>query len=132
MTQSPPLFIGITTYHRNQNNIFMLPAEYVDAVRRAGAIPILIPPGENQLDNLLPHLHGLILSGGGDVDPALYGGQQHETIYAVSPERDSSEAALIAKIVESELPTLCICRGMQMLNVALGGTLIEHLPDRGG
>lgn len=129
MTPLPPLLIGITTYHRNQDNMFTLPAEYVDAVRRAGAIPVLIPPGENHLDELLPHLNGLILSGGGDVDPALYGGQPHETIYYVSPERDSSEAALIAKVVETDLPTLCICRGMQMLNVALGGTLIEHLPE---
>jgi len=72
---------------------------------------------------------GLILSGGGDMDPALYGGQAHETIYNVSPERDRSELAIVSKIVESQLPALCICRGMQVLNVALGGTLIEHLPD---
>jgi putative glutamine amidotransferase len=128
MTASAPL-IGITTYHRNENNVFTLPAEYVDSVRRAGGIPILIPPGENRLDELLPHLDGLILSGGGDVDPALYGGQSHQTVYNVSPERDNSETALVSKIVETGLPTLCICRGLQMLNVALGGTLIEHLPD---
>ncbi len=125
---TPPL-IGITTYHRNENNVFTLPAQYVDAVRRAGGIPILIPPGETQLDELLAHLDGLILSGGGDVDPALYGGSAHQTVYNVSLERDSSETAIVAKIVEADLPTLCICRGLQLLNVALGGTLIEHLPD---
>lgn len=126
---SPAPLIGITTYHRNESNVFTLPAEYVDAVRRAGGIPILIPPGETQLEALLPHLDGLILSGGGDVDPALYGGNSHQMVYNISPERDSSETALVAKVVETGLPTLCICRGLQLLNVALGGTLIEHLPD---
>lgn len=129
MTISSPPLIGITTYHRNENNVFTMPAEYVDAVRRAGGIPILIPPGEKQLEALLPHLDGLILSGGGDVDPALYGGNAHQTVYNVSPERDSSETAIVSKVVETGLPTLCICRGLQLLNVALGGTLIEHLPD---
>jgi putative glutamine amidotransferase len=129
MTSSSAPLIGITTYHRNENNAFTLPAEYVDSVRRAGGIPILIPPGEKLLDELLPHLDGLILSGGGDVDPALYGGQPHSTVYNVSPERDNSEAAIVSKVVGSELPVLCICRGLQILNVALGGTLIEHLPD---
>ena len=127
-TSSPPL-IGITTYHRNENNVFTLPAEYVDAVRRAGGIPLLIPPGEKQLEALLPHLDGLILSGGGDVDPALYGGNSHQTVYNVSAERDTTETAIVAQVVESGLPPLGICRGLQLLNVALGGTLIEHLPD---
>ena len=129
MTPSSAPFIGITTYHRNENNAFTLPAEYVDSIRRAGGIPILVPPGENQLDKLLSHLDGLILSGGGDVDPTLYGGQPHQTVYNVSPERDNSEAAIVSKIVESGMPMLCICRGLQVLNVALGGTLIEHIPD---
>lgn len=129
MNNSSPPLIGITTYHRNENNVFTLPAEYVDAVRRAGGIPVLIPPGETQLEALLPHLDGLILSGGGDVDPALYGGDAHQTVYNVNPERDSSETAIVAKVVESGLPTLGICRGLQLLNVALGGTLVEHLPD---
>ncbi|MBI1877519.1 MAG: gamma-glutamyl-gamma-aminobutyrate hydrolase family protein [Chloroflexi bacterium] len=128
LNSSPPL-IGITTYHRNENNAFTLPAEYVDSVRRADGIPILIPPGEKQLDEMLSHLDGLILSGGGDVDPALYGGEPHQAVYNVSPERDNSEATIVSKLVDSGLPMLCICRGLQMLNVALGGTLIGHLPE---
>lgn len=125
---STPL-IGITTYGRNPENRFTLPAEYVDGVRRAGGIPLLIPPGETQLEKLLPHLDGLILTGGGDLDPKLYGGQAHETIYSIDSERDSSELAITQRALESNLPTLGICRGLQVLNVALGGTLIEHLPD---
>ncbi len=128
MTKSSPL-IGITTYGRNRENRFILPAEYVDGVRRAGGIPLLIPPGETQFEQLLPHLDGLILTGGGDIAPELYGGQPHETIYSVDPERDQTELALTHRLIEANLPTLGICRGLQMINVALGGTLIEHLPD---
>lgn len=129
MTELSTPLIGLTTYGRNQENRFTLPAEYVDGVRRAGGIPLLIPPGEAQLEKLLPHLNGLILTGGGDLDPELYGGQPHETIYSIDPERDRSELALTRRVLESNLPTLGICRGLQVLNVALGGTLIEHLPD---
>jgi putative glutamine amidotransferase len=128
MTTAAPL-IGITTYGRNPENRFTLPAEYVDGVRRAGGIPLLIPPGEAQLEQLLPHLDGLIFTGGGDIAPKLYGGQPHETIYSIDSERDQSELTLAQRVLETELPTLGICRGLQVLNVALGGTLIEHLPD---
>jgi putative glutamine amidotransferase len=128
MTKSSPL-IGMTTYGRNQENRFILPAEYVDGVRRAGGIPLLIPPGETQFEQLLPHLDGLILTGGGDIAPELYGGQPHETIYNVDLERDQTELGLTHRLLEANLPMLGICRGLQMINVALGGTLIEHLPD---
>ncbi|HXV43242.1 MAG TPA: gamma-glutamyl-gamma-aminobutyrate hydrolase family protein [Anaerolineae bacterium] len=128
MTTSSPL-IGITTYGRNQENRFTLPAEYVDGVRRAGGIPLLIPPGEAQFEKLFPHLDGLILTGGGDLAPELYGGQPHETIYSIDPERDQSELVMTRRVLETHLPTLGICRGLQVINVALGGTLIEHLPD---
>jgi len=127
MSQTP--LIGITTYHRNEENFFVLPTYYVDAVRRAGGIPLLIPAGEERLDELLPHLAGLILSGGGDVEPARYSDASHETIYNVSPERDQTELALVSKTLAANKPMLCICRGIQVLNVALGGTLITHLPD---
>jgi putative glutamine amidotransferase len=127
MTTSP--LIGITTYGRNQENRFTLPAEYVDGVRRAGGIPLLIPPGETQFEKLFPHLDALILTGGGDLAPELYGGRPHETIYSIDPERDQSELILAQRVLETNLPTLGICRGLQVINVALGGTLIEHLPD---
>ncbi len=127
----PPL-IGITSYGRDEHDAFSIPAAYVDAVRRAGGIPILIPPGEPHLERLLTQLDGLILAGGGDLDPDLYAGNRHATIYMVDPERDQSEIYLARRVTESGLPTLCICRGIQVLNVALGGTLIEHLPDEVG
>jgi len=121
--------IGITTYGRNPENRFTLPAGYVEAVRAAGAIPLLIPPGEPRLEECLDLLDGLVLAGGGDVDPALYGGSPHPTIANVDPERDRVEIELVRDAVASSLPTLGICRGLQLLNVAQGGTLIEHLPD---
>lgn len=128
MNERRPI-IGITTYARDEDGHFCLPTEYVDAVRRAGGIPVLLPPGEPFQAELLEHLDGLILSGGGDLDPALYQGAAHETIYMVDPERDRSEIELARAVVERNLPTFSICRGAQVLNVALGGTLIEHLPD---
>lgn len=125
---APPL-IGITTYGRNHDDEFTLPAVYVEAVRRAGGIPLLIAPGEPRLDDLLAALDGLILSGGGDLDPAHYGSDGHPTIYMIDNERDATELDLARRVVASGAPTLCICRGLQVLNVALGGTLVEHLPD---
>lgn len=125
----PAPLIGITTYGRGDENRFHLPAPYIDAVRRAGGVPLLIPPGEPGLKVILDRIDGLILTGGGDLDPARYGGRRHETIYSIDPERDQSEIALVKAGVESGGPTFGICRGSQVINVALGGTLIEHLPD---
>ena len=124
--------IGITSYGRNDEKLFTLPAAYVDSVRRAGGIAILIPPGEPDLADLLGLIDGLILSGGGDIDPDLYQGQHHPAVYRIDAERDQSELALSRLIVARQTPTLCICRGTQVLNVALGGSLIEHLPDEVG
>lgn len=124
--------IGITTYARDENGRFSLPAAYIDAIRRAGGIPVLLPHGEPYLAELLERLDGVILSGGGDVNPELYQGTPHEAIYMVNAERDSSEIELTKNIVDMQLPMLNICRGVQVLNVALGGSLIEHLPDEVG
>lgn len=121
--------IGITSYGRDENNRFSLRAEYVDAIRRAGGLPLLLPPGEPHWKELFLHFDGLLLAGGGDIDPTLYGGIQHQAIYMVDPERDQVELALVKNAVDVQLPTLGICRGSQVINVALGGTLIEHLPD---
>ncbi len=122
-------FVGITTYGRGPHNRFILPAEYVDAVRRGGGIPLLLPPGEERMDAVLPLLKAVVFSGGGDLDPDLYAGRHHETIYMVEPERDRSEIELARRVFDLGVPTLAICRGAQLLNVAEGGTLIEHLPD---
>lgn len=125
---NPPL-IGITTYGRDDSNRFSLPGDYVDGVRRAGAIPVLIPPGETQIESIMSTLDGLILAGGGDINPELYGGTLHETIYNLDSERDKAEMAIARRAIESRMPTLGICRGTQIINVTLGGTLFEHLPD---
>jgi len=119
-------------YGRDEENRFPLPAEYVDSVRRAGGLPLLIPPGESHLELLLETLDGIILAGGGDIDPNLYGGKMHDSIYLLDTERDRMELDLTKMILESQKPTLGICRGLQMINIALGGTLYEHLPDHFG
>jgi putative glutamine amidotransferase len=120
--------IGITTYGRDERGRYTLPSEYVAAVERAGAVPILIPPVPAHAERYLALVDGIVLAGGGDLDPQLYGGDGHATIYNVDAQRDALELALARRIVEQRAPTLAICRGMQVLNVALGGTLIEHLP----
>ncbi|MFQ5934872.1 MAG: gamma-glutamyl-gamma-aminobutyrate hydrolase family protein [Acidiferrobacterales bacterium] len=127
-TKAP--LIGITTYARNEENKFELPAAYIDAVRRAGGIPVLAPHGEARWKDLIAHIHGLVFTGGGDIDPQHYGGRVgHEQIYMVDRERDTSELALARVVIERNIPVLGICRGAQVLNVALGGTLFEHLPE---
>jgi len=125
---NPPL-IGITTYGEDEQRHFPLPREYVDSVRRAGGVPILLPPGERRLRELFALLDGLILAGGGDLDPSVYGGTDHETIYMTDIERDAEELQLARMAIDTGKPTLGICRGIQVLNVVLGGTLHEHLPD---
>lgn len=121
--------IGITTYPQNARGRYELPEEYVTCVRRAGADVVLLPPGAGSVDALVGRLDGIVLAGGGDLDPATYGGEGHETIYALDEPRDSDELALVHLVLERELPTFAICRGSQVLNVALGGTLHPHLPD---
>lgn len=121
--------IGITTYHKDERGYIQLPAQYAEAVRRAGGIPLLIQPGEPRMDELMGLLNGIILSGGGDVDPLLYTEEKHEQVYWVNPERDQFEIDLVKRSLDAEMPTFCICRGLQILNVALGGTLIPHIPD---
>ncbi|MAT13913.1 MAG: peptidase C26 [Planctomyces sp.] len=121
--------IGITTYGRDESNRFNLPGEYVDSVRRAGGLPVLIPPGETQFEQLVGMLDGFVLAGGGDIDPRRYEGSMHETIYMLDEERDSSEAALTVRVLDLNKPVLAICRGLQMVNVVRGGSLHPHLPD---
>lgn len=135
---SNPL-IGVTTGGRSEGYIksrhyeafYSVPAPYVDAVRRAGGIPLLLPPGEEACGSLLPLLDGLIVTGGTDIDPAEYGGDRwHPHALPADAERDRSELGLARRLLdEGETPLLCICRGLQVLNVAAGGTLHEHIPD---
>lgn len=126
--------IGISSYGRAGSRLaFSVPCDYVDAVRAAGGIPVILPPVDGAAPEALAAVQGLILSGGGDIDAAEYGHEPHETNYDVNPERDRFELMLArAGLALGDLPMLCICRGMQILNVALGGDLVQHIPDRFG
>ena len=124
--------IGLTTYGRNADNRYTLPAEYLEAVRRAGGVPVLLAPGEDRWQQLLDVIDAIILTGGGDVDPEHYSGRSHPLNYAIDGERDAAELAIGCHAIDTGLPTLGICRGAQILNVGRGGTLIEHIPDEIG
>jgi putative glutamine amidotransferase len=130
--------IGVTTYlERSQTGVWDLPASflpkvYLDAVTDAGGIAVLLPPQPASRDiarRVLGTLDGLIVSGGADVDPRRYGQEPHERTGAPRTDRDAWEDALFTAAIELDVPFLGICRGAQMLNVALGGTLVQHLPD---
>src|SRR4051812_45422865 len=110
----------------------MAPLAYVDAVQDAGAIALLLPPDDAVAmapDRMLDRLDALVLAGGADLDPATYGASPHPEVSGTSPERDRFELAVTHRALERELPVLGTCRGMQLLNVARGGTLVQHLPD---
>lgn len=121
--------IGITPEERDARGNIILPSEYVDAVARAGGLPLILPIWQGEAAALLALCDGLILSGGSDVDPALYNGAAHPTVYGVDRTRDDAEIALVHLAVAQGLPVLAICRGAQVTNVALGGTLHAHVPD---
>jgi len=125
----PNPLIGITTYAENRSGSYTLPAEYVKSVRRAGGAGILLPPGETNLVDVLRRIDGLVLAGGGDIDPVRYGGPVHETNYMVDERRDEMELTLAKFAMEIDMPTLAICRGCQIVNIALGATLLPHIPD---
>jgi putative glutamine amidotransferase len=110
----------------------LLPRSYVDAVQRAGGLALMLPPdpvADVDADEWLDLLDGLLLAGGADVDPAAYGAERDPHTTGTVPERDAFEIALARRAMERDLPFLGICRGMQVMNVARGGTLIQHLPD---
>jgi len=105
---------------------------YLDAVLRAGGEPLTLSPRELRHDEALHLLKGfraLVLMGGADVDPHLYGQQRQPHVYGVNAEQDHFEMALVHAAIEMKLPTLAVCRGIQLVNVALGGTLIQHIGD---
>src|SRR4051794_26949697 len=121
---------GLWTAHAH-----LLPREYADAVQRAGGIALLLPPDPRVSEHpgeILDLLDGLILAGGSDVDPGAYGAEPHPATVNTNPERDAFEIALAQAAVARDLPLLGICRGMQVLNVARGGTLLQHLPESHG
>jgi putative glutamine amidotransferase len=127
--------VGITTYVTParwgswEQEAALIPAQYVQAVERAGGRPLLVPPSEEGIEETLDALDALIFSGGSDLSPETYGQDPHPETYGVVPERDDAELALLTAALARDLPVLAICRGSQVLNVALGGDLLQHLPE---
>lgn len=110
---------------------YAIAASYVDAVLAAGGVPVVLPPQDDHAEALLGLVDGLLFSGGADLDPAIYGDREvHPKTYDVHPLRDRFELALIREAIARDIPTFCICRGIQLLNVARGGTLYQDVSDQ--
>ncbi len=130
---SRPL-IGLTTYLETatclvwDTEFALLHRVYVDMVVAAGGVPVLLPPVDAGAHEMVAALDGLVLTGGSDIDPARYGAAPHETTRS-RPFRDEAEVRLLHSALERDLPVLGVCRGAQLINVALGGSLTQHLPD---
>jgi putative glutamine amidotransferase len=136
---APPL-VAVPTYHLgpgkvgNWQGAYALPEPYVAALVAVGARVALLPPAAQPggAEELLARFDGLLLAGGGDIEPARYGAGDHPAQYGMDPARDELELALARAAVRLGVPTLGICRGVQLLNVAFGGTLVQHLPEGDG
>ncbi len=130
----PPL-IGITTYrttNQYNNPILALGENYVRSVSQAGGLPVLVPLGlsEDLLSSLIAHLDGVIFSGGGDIEASAYGMESTPEVQDVDLDRDRVEIQMMREAASEGLPFLGICRGLQVINVALGGTLYTHIADQ--
>lgn len=133
--------IGITTYHGSADwrgwpeEAALLPWTYVTSIRNNGGSAILLPPNGDaavaavEAENIVSRLDGVVIAGGGDIDPAIYGAPAHPETDVSAPDRDVWELAIAEAAIKLRVPLLGICRGMQMLNVACGGTLHQHIPD---
>ena len=122
--------VGITLGDGDRPGYHSMRADYVRSVERSGAVPVVLPTLEPEhAEALLDRLDGLLLSGGVDVDPALYGRPRHPKLGRVDRERDEFELALTRHALRRDLPLFTICRGQQLLNVATGGTLIQDIPS---
>ena len=130
--------IGLTTYREQarwgvwDQPADLLPVMYADAIVRAGGVPVLLPPATDDPDaaaSAVARIDGLVVSGGADVDPGQYGEEPHPATAKWRPDRDAWELALLTSAAAANLPTLGVCRGMQVMAVAAGGTLDQHTPD---
>jgi gamma-glutamyl-gamma-aminobutyrate hydrolase PuuD len=127
--------IGITTYVEPASwgswhvEAALVPYAYVRAVERAGGRAVLVPPDEDGIEEVLDALDGLVFSGGNDMEPEEYGAEPHPATTGTNPERDRGELALLEAALARDLPVLAICRGFEVLNVARGGDLVQHLPE---
>jgi len=113
----------------------LLPLSYVEAVQRAGGLVVMLPPDAVLVEEpqaALELIDGLILAGGADIDAASYGQEAHPQTVDTVPARDAFEIALTRAAIDADLPLLGICRGMQLINIACGGTLLQHVPDHVG
>jgi putative glutamine amidotransferase len=127
--------IGITTYLTSATfenwteDSALVPADYVRSVEVAGGRPMLVPPSEDAVEETLDVLDAVIFSGGSDLDPGTYGQDPHPETKGVVADRDRAELALLQAALTRDMPVLAVCRGSQILNVSLGGDLVQHLPD---
>ena len=127
--------VGLTIGNSRDQDIFSLRDDYVRAVETAGGLPLVLAPGKIEdapalAGEYLDRVDALVLSGGADIDPALYGEERHPTVTRVFPERDAFELALCREALRRDLPMLAICRGHQLLNVATGGTLFQDIASQ--
>lgn len=137
MTEPRPV-VGLTTYRQaadwgtwRQVEADLLPSDYARSIERAGGVPLLLPPvaAPGAAGEVLARLDGLLIAGGADVNPARYGQEPDPSVVRWYDDRDAWELALLAEAERIRLPLLGICRGMQLMAVAAGGTLVQHLPD---
>ena len=131
----PRVPVGLTIGNSRDAEIFSLRDDYVRAVETAGGLPFVLAPGRPEdapalAAEYLDRVQALVLSGGADIDPALYGEARHPTVKRVYPERDAFELALCREALRRDMPILAICRGHQLLNVATGGTLVQDIASQ--
>jgi gamma-glutamyl-gamma-aminobutyrate hydrolase PuuD len=131
--------VGITAYYEAAARwgpwelpAALVPWDYVAAVEAAGGRPLLVPPSDEGVDETLAAVDGLLFSGGSDLDPSLYRQEPHRETAGVVERRDRAELALLTAALDRDLPVLAVCRGSQLLNVARGGDLVQHLPEQVG
>jgi putative glutamine amidotransferase len=140
MSTSRPAIGLCTALERANYGVWDQPAAlspwtYITAIQRAGGLVVMIPPDAALIahpEEMLDRIDGLILAGGADLDPSFYGAEPHPETRHTVPERDRTEIAMALGAIERDLPVLGICRGMQLINIALGGTLHQHVPELRG